>query len=320
MQVAITGVAGFIGSNLAQSLMADGHQLRGIDDLSTGLREQVPEGVEFVRGDILTADLDNVFRGADAVFHMAAHTSVIGCQDDVERATDVNCSGTARVLEAVLRCGVRKVIAAETSAVYEGTAIYPTPETVDAPRSIYAITKRCSGLLVHAYAADHRMAATTLRYFNVYGPNQDYRRRFAPVIPSFAMALLSGKEPVIYGDGKKSRDFIYISDVNRFHLLALHSEAVNGEVYNLGTGHSTSVASVLEKVQAHLGKRTSPKHVAPKSMEAEFTQADIAKACSLGWAPEVTLDQGIESTIAHLAPLAGRHEVADESSTQLSQT
>jgi UDP-glucose 4-epimerase len=300
LRVFITGVAGFIGSNLADRLLAEGASVGGIDDFSAGTRAQVPAGVDLVEGDITTADLRGPMAGTSVLFHLAAFSSVSGCQRDPERAAAVHAIGTARVLAAAAEVGVRKVIAAETSAVYEGTSTYPTPETEDCPRSFYGITKRCGGQLVEAYGRHRALPVTLLRYFNVYGPRQDYRREIRPVIPAFVMALLRGEAPVIYGDGEKRRDFIHVDDVNDFHVLALTDERTNGGVFNLGTGRATSINELLSIVQRLLGTRMSPVHRPDLEGEAPITQADISRAAALGWRPRLRLEDGIETCVSFL--------------------
>jgi len=301
MRVFVTGVAGFIGSNLADRLLREGTAVRGMDDLSAGTRSQVPAGVDFVQGDITTADLRGPMAGSDVLFHLAAFSSVSGCQRDPERAAAVHAMGTARVLEAAVAAGVRKVIAAETAAVYEGTSIYPTPETEDCPRSFYGVTKRCGGQLVEAYGRHRALRTTLLRYFNVYGPRQDYRREINPVIPAFVLALLRGEAPIIYGDGRKRRDFIHVDDVNDFHVLSMTSEQTNGGVFNLGTGRATSINELLAIVQGHLRATVPPVYRPDQPGEAAVTQADISRAAALGWRPRVELEDGIESCVAFLS-------------------
>ncbi|HXP19459.1 MAG TPA: NAD-dependent epimerase/dehydratase family protein [Streptosporangiaceae bacterium] len=310
MRVFITGIAGFVGSNLARRLLAEGFSVGGIDDLSAGLPSQVPAQADFAAGDITTADLASAMRGADVVFHLAAFSSIPGCQRDLVRAAAVHAVGTARVLQAAHEAGVSKVIAAETAAIYEGTTLYPTPETEDQPRTFYGVTKRCVGQFVNAFAQDRKVRATTLRYFNVYGPYQDYRREVAPLIPAFILALLRGEPPVIYGDGSKSRDLIHIDDVNGFHLLAIHDQRTDGQVFNLGTGHATSVSEVLTLVRARLGAGQPPVYRPDLPAEAPRTQADISRARTLGWEPRIGLREGIESCIEFLRPIAAQAAIA----------
>jgi len=304
MRVFITGIAGFIGSNLARRLLAEGFSVAGVDDLSAGLLSQVPAGTDFMEADITSADLVPALRGSRVMFHLAAFSSIPGCQRDLVRAASVHGVGTAKVLHAADAAGVRKIIAAETAAIYEGTTTYPTPESEDKPRTFYGITKRCVGQFVHSFAEDRGIAATTLRYFNVYGPNQDYRREIAPVVPAFIFALLRGEAPVIYGDGSKSRDLVHIDDVNDFHLRAIHDERTSMQVFNLGTGRATTVRQVLELVQERLGLRREPVYLPDLPAEAPRTQADISRARRVGWQPRVSLEDGIDSCIEFLRPIA----------------
>src|SRR5687768_4155935 len=141
--VLITGVAGFIGSNLADRLLSEGYRVRGIDDLSSGVREQVPPAVDFHEGDIRSADIYPLFKDAGAVFHLAAKNCIADCQDDPVETASVNVLGTVNVFEAARRAGVKRVIYAESSAVYEGSSVLPTPESEEAPESFYAVSKLC---------------------------------------------------------------------------------------------------------------------------------------------------------------------------------
>lgn len=310
MRAFITGIAGFIGSNLAQRLLAEGYSVGGIDDLSSGLLSQVPAGADYVTGDITSADLGALMQGSSVVFHLAAFSSIPGCQHDLVTAASVHAVGTARVFEAAYETGAEKIVAAETAAVYEGTDIYPTPESEDNPRTFYGVTKRCVGRFLEAFAEYRKIRATTLRYFNVYGPNQDYRRAVAPVVPAFILALLRGEPPVIYGDGTKSRDLIHIDDINDFHVLTIGDERTDGQVFNLGTGLATTVNEVLELVQDRLGVGLPPVYRPDLPAEAPRTQADITRARAVGWQPRIGLREGIDSCLEFLRPVAAHSGTA----------
>ncbi|MGW7351472.1 NAD-dependent epimerase/dehydratase family protein [Streptomyces sp. NPDC054784] len=298
MRILITGVAGLIGSNLSLDLLRDGIEVVGVDDLSGGPRGNVPHGVDLRVADIVTDPLDGHLAGVDAVFHLAAYSSVPMCQDDPVRAAEVNVSGTLAVLEAMRRTGVRRLIAAETSAVYEGTTVRPTPETEDCPQTVYGITKRCGARLLAALAPGYGVELTTLRYFNVYGERHDYTRVRGPVIPSFVRAALRGEQAVIYGDGTVSRDFVHVDDINRFHRLALADRRTVGGVYNLGTGETASVADIHAIVARETGTSLAPTFVEVDIPEAPRTLADITRARGVGWSPTISLADGIRGCIA----------------------
>lgn len=299
-RVLVTGVAGFIGSNLAVRLLAEGYRVVGIDDLSQGVAEQVPAGVEFHRADVRDAAIQPLFEGVDAVFHLAAKNCIPDCQLDPVAATSINVVGTAQVFESARRAGVRRVIHAESSALYEGAATLPSTEEQVAPRSIYAITKLAGSELAAAYERFHGMRMTGLRYFCVYGPRQDYRRTIPPVMSAFIIRLLRGERPTIYGTGERRRDFVYVDDVNDFHIQCLHDARTEGGTFNLGTGRDWSVREIYDHVQALLGTSVEPVFAPALPGEAERTCGDITRARALGWEPRVGLTEGLQRSIAYI--------------------
>lgn len=296
----VTGVAGFIGSNLADRLVAEGHRVVGIDDLSAGPRSQVPDGVAFHEADVRSPSVGSLFRGVDVVFHLAAKNCIADCQADPVETASVNVLGTVNVLECALRAGVRKVVHAESSAVYEGSAHLPTPEREAAPESFYAVSKAAGHEFARAYARYHGLRVTGLRYFCVYGPRQDYRRTIPPVMSAFILKLLRGERPTIYGTGEKRRDFVYVDDVNRFHLQCMADARTDGRVFNLGSGRSHSVREIFDAVRTQLGSSLEPVHEPDLPGEAQETRADIGAARSLGWAPEVDLEEGLRRSIGYI--------------------
>lgn len=298
--VLITGVAGFIGSNLADRLIKDGYQVVGIDDLSYGVREQVPDEVAFHQVDIRSPDLADLFRGVDYVFHLAAKNCIADCQADPVETSSINVVGSVNVFEASRRARVRKVIYAESSALYEGSEVLPTPESEVEPRSFYARSKVAERLFAEAFEEFGGLRMTALRYFCVYGPRQDYRRTIPPVMSAFIIHLLRGTRPTIYGSGDKRRDFVFVDDVNDFHVQCLHDDRTTGRVFNLGSGTSHSVREIFDVVQLLLGTSVEPRYAADLPGEALETRADISAARALGWSPRVELRAGLERSIAFI--------------------
>jgi nucleoside-diphosphate-sugar epimerase len=298
--VLITGVAGFIGSNLADRLVADGHRVIGLDDLSAGVVEQVPTGVEFHRADIRSPDIGPLFEAADVVFHLAAKNCIADCQADPVETVSVNVLGTVNVLEHSRRAGVAKVIHAESSAIYEGSERLPTPEDEASPESFYAVSKAAGHEFARGYSRFHGMRVTGLRYFCVYGPRQDYRRTIPPVMSAFILKLLRGERPTIYGTGEKRRDFVYVDDVNRFHVQCMTDERTDGRVFNVGSGQSHSVREIFDEVRSQLGSTLEPDYAPDLPGEARETLADIGAARSLGWEPTVELTEGLRRSIRHI--------------------
>jgi len=306
--VLITGVAGFIGSNLAARLLsenktraaADSYQVVGVDNLSYGLRENIPAGVRFHEVDIRAKSLAEVFQGVDVVFHLAAKNCIADCQADPVETSDINVTGTVNVLEAARQAGVGKVVYAESAALYEGSRVFPTPEADVHPESFYATSKFAARHFADAYARFHGLTLTALRYFCVYGPAQDYRRTIPPVMSAFIIRLLQGRPPIIHGTGRKRRDFVFVDDINDFHLRSLEDPRTNGRTFNLGSGVSTSVLEVLELVSGLLGIRIDPVFRPDLPGEAETTCADIRAARELGWEPRTDLRTGLRKAIDYI--------------------
>jgi nucleoside-diphosphate-sugar epimerase len=299
-RILVTGVAGFIGSNLACRLLADGYRVTGIDDLSQGVIEQVPDGVDFHQHDVRSPAIEPLFEGAAAVFHLAAKNCIPDCQREPVAAASINIVGTVSVFAAARRAGVRRIIHAESSALYEGVTTLPTAEDVVAPRSVYAITKLAGSEFAAAYARDYGLAMTGLRYFCVYGPRQDYRRTVPPVMSAFIMRLLQGERPTVYGNGGKRRDFVYVDDVNDFHVQCLRDDRTVGGTFNLGSGQDSSVLEILAEIQALLGTDVQPEFRPDLPGEAERTCGDISRARALGWSPRVELRDGLQRSIDYI--------------------
>ena len=298
--VLITGVAGFIGSNLADFLINKGYKVTGIDNLSYGLLEQVPKDVKFYKEDIRSHNIYQLFEGIDVVFHLAAKNCIADCQLDPIETADINITGTVNVFEACKKAGVAKVIFAESSALYEGSTIFPTPEEDEFPESFYAVSKLSEKYFAEAYQRFFDMNMTALRYFNVYGPKQDYRRTIPPLMSAVIIKLLQGKRPIIYGDGSKKRDYIYIDDVNRFHELIIHNDRVNGNTYNIGSGKNYSVLEIYKAIDNILKTGIKPIFNPDLPGEAFQNLADISKAKELGWKPEIPLEQGLRLSIDYI--------------------
>lgn len=300
MRILITGVAGFIGSNLALRLLAEKHQVLGIDNLAYGIKDQIPCGVDFHQLDIRSPEIRPLFKKVDAVFHLAAKNCISDCEKDPLETADINIRGFANVLEAIRQGEVPKLIYAESSALYEGSNVFPTPETEVHPRSFYAMSKHAGMGWAETYRRAFGLKTTALRYFCVYGPHQDYRRTIPPLMSAFIIKLLKGEQPIIYGNGQKRRDFVYVDDVNDFHVQCLSDVRTDGETYNLGSGENYSVLEIFEKIQALLKTNLKPIHKTNLPSEAEMTWGDITKARRIGWAPKVGLEQGLKQSIEHI--------------------
>ncbi len=296
--VLITGVAGFIGSNLADRLLREGkYRVIGIDNLSYGVREQVPEGVEFHQLDVRSKEIYPLFQNVDYVFHLAAKNCISDCQADPVETSDINVTGTVNVFEAARRGKVKKVIYAESSALYEGSTIFPTPESELKPQSFYAVSKLATLYFAEAYARFYNLNTTALRYFCVYGPRQDYRRTIPPVFSAFVIKLLKNERPIIYGTGEKRRDFVHVDDVNDFHLLCMTDSRTAGKTFNIGSGINYSINEIYHIIAELLESHLEPIYQPDLPGEAFATLADMTEAKKLGWTPKIDLKTGLQTSI-----------------------
>lgn len=309
-KVMITGVAGFVGSNLARRLLARGYLVIGIDDLSAGTLENVDTRVEFHKLDFRNSAVGALAKDVDAIFHLAAKTSLTACLAQPLEAANVNTVGTLQMLEVARQMKVRKFIYADTSAEYEGILDFPTPEDRVAPIGVYAASKHGGCSFCESYKRLYDMDITVVRYFNVYGPAQDWRRVIPPVMCSFILRLLVGDRPIIYGTGEKRRDFIYVDDVNDLHLLLLESPHSRGRVFNVGTGTNLSVNEVFELLEEQMKTGLKPIYKPDLPGEAQVTLADITQARSLGWTPRIGVREGLQRSIEYLSKKAARAEAS----------
>jgi nucleoside-diphosphate-sugar epimerase len=299
--VLITGVAGFIGSNLADSLLKKGgYNIIGIDNLSYGVKEQIPEGVNFQKIDVRSKDIYPFFENMDFVFHFAAKNCINDCQLDPMETSDINVTGTINVFEAARLHNIKKVIYAESSAIYEGASNFPTSESDEHPQSFYAVSKYATMFFAKAYYRHYGVNSTALRYFNVYGPRQDYRRSIPPLFSSLIINLLSGKQPTIYGNGQKRRDFIYVDDINEFHILCMEDDRTTGKVFNLGSGINYSVNDIFDIVADLTKSNILPKFLDDLPGEAFQNLADISEARKIGWIPKTDLKIGMKTSIEYI--------------------
>jgi len=304
-QFLVTGGAGFIGSNIVEALVKRGDRVRVIDNLSTGKVENLaPLGdrVELVRADL--ADVPAVARavvGVDCIFHEAALASV---PRSVEAPLDTNqacVTGTVTLLDAARKAGVRRVVYAASSSAYGDQPTSSKRETdLPAPISPYGAAKLAAEIYCQAFYATYKLETVCLRYFNVFGPRQDPDSPYSAVIPLFITALLSGKRPVIYGDGGQSRDFTYVANVVEGNLLAADApaERVAGRVINVANGRSTSLLVLIEELNRLLGTNVQPRHEPARIGDVRESLADITQARNcLGYEPQVGFEDGLRRSI-----------------------
>jgi len=299
-RIVVTGVAGFVGSNLARHLLDEGYSVTGLDNLSTGTSENIDHRIEFHKADICTPEIYPLFERARAVFHLAAKTSLVDCLNKPLEAATANVVGTLNVLEAARKAEVRRFIYADTSAEYEGIFDFPTTEERIRPIGVYAASKHGGATFCESYRDLYGMHVTVVRYFNVYGPAQDWRRVIPPVMSSFIIRMLQGERPVIYGTGEKRRDFIYVDDVNDLHLIILEDDRSDGRIFNVGSGVNFSVNEIYQLIEEILKTGLRPLYKPDLPGEAQITLADLTAAKSLGWKPQVDIREGLRRTVEYV--------------------
>jgi nucleoside-diphosphate-sugar epimerase len=308
MHIIVTGVAGFVGSSLAERLLAEGHTVPGIDSFTpyyaraikaqnlAGLHGQ--PGFIFIEGDLNTLDLATMLDGADVIFHQAAQAGVLASWGTTFQSyVDANISATQRLLEAARNLPtLRRCVYASSSSVYGNTPDLPARETGQtAPVSPYGVTKLAGEHLCRLYAANFGLPIVSLRYFTVYGP----RQRPDMGIHKFIRATLTGQPITIYGDGTQTRDFTYISDIVAANLAAAERDLAPGAVYNVGGGARISVNALVALIQELAGQTTTIRHIAKQAGDAEHTAADLTAARrDLGFAPQVDHHTGLAAQIA----------------------
>jgi UDP-glucose 4-epimerase len=300
----VTGGAGFIGSHLTEHLVSNGWRVRVLDDLSTGHRENlaaVSGRIEFILGSITDkAAVVRAVAGVEVVFHLAAKVFV---PESFEKPADyerVNVRGTALLLDAARKAGVRRVVFSSTCAVYGDTTDLPIAETAPTkPMSPYAANKLAAEELGRKAAATGGPAFTALRYFNVYGPRQDPRSAYSGVITRFSHVVANKLPPTIYGDGGQTRDFVFVGDVAIANLLAAGHMSGAHAIYNVGTSVETSIKDLWRMIAQVKGAKQEPQFLHPRAGDILRSVADIREIREkLGFSPTTAIADGIRDMLA----------------------
>lgn len=312
-KVLITGGTGFVGTNLIPMLTKNSYEVVLIDNLSQSVYDKKIHGkAKFHLADIRDANVMNkifMYEKPDVVFHFAGLVSIYDCHNDTVSAAENNIIGTINVFNAALNCGCDRVIFSETSAVYENVELpeYGYTEDASDPTTFYASTKAAIAMIANSYARTRGLKYTALRYFNIAGPVQDYKRTVPPLFAGVALRLFGGHNPIIFGDGNRCRDFIHVDDVNDFHLLCLNDERTIGQTYNLGSGCTYSLFRISEFIFEYLRannklelSRLEYDFYPEINGEAHAIFANIDKAKALGWKPRKTIYDAIIDTIYYL--------------------
>jgi nucleoside-diphosphate-sugar epimerase len=300
----VTGVAGFIGSSIAQALLERGEEVRGLDDFSTGKRENIVDlkGLDFREVTLLDpAGLAESCDGIECIFHEAALPSVPKSVADPKLTNAVNVDGTLNLLVAARDAGVRRVVYAASSSAYGDSETLPKHEGMTPkPISPYAVQKLTGEHYMQTFSVVYGLETVSLRYFNVFGPHQDANSQYSAVLAKFITQMLQDETPTIFGDGEQSRDFTYIENAVLANLLASGAPAaqVCGKVFNVATGRRYSLNQTYEVLQEIIGFGDGPKYEAARSGDIKHSLADISLAQTLlGYAPRVTFEEGLRRTV-----------------------
>jgi len=306
----VTGGAGFIGSNLAEALVAQGGTVRVLDNFSVGKRENIrfpgSERVEVIEGDIRDSNTCRaVLKGVEVVFHEAALGSVPRSIEDPQTTHDVNITGTLNMLVAARDARVKRFVFASSSSVYgdktgfggeECTAKSEAMKTE--PLSPYGISKLAAEEYCRIFYPLYGLETVSLRYFNVFGPRQSHLSEYAAVIPRFIEALLGGRQPIVYGDGGQSRDFTFVRDVVNANLLAAQIPGIAGAIFNVACGRRYTLLDLLENLKAIMDIQVEPCFEKPRAGDIRHSMADIGRAKErMGFEPAWSFRKGLEVTV-----------------------
>ncbi len=298
-RILITGGAGFIGSHLTRHF-AEQAEVTVLDDLRSGYARNL-DGVRcrFLQGSILdNVALKQAIAGAEEVYHLAAMISVPESVAKPAECAKLNTEGTQRVLDAALNAGVRKVVLASSAAIYGDNPTVPKLESMTPePKSPYAETKLEGEKLLAQYTRAHGLGTTSLRFFNVFGPQQDPRSAYAAAVPIFIAKALRDEPIGIHGDGGQTRDFIHVADIVGALAYAGHSKDMSG-TYNVGYGQSQSILALAQEIIRLTGSKSTIEHLPSRAGDVRHSLASTARLLSAGWKPQSTVSLGLAETIA----------------------
>ncbi len=323
-RIVITGGAGFIGSQLGYRLHNEGHDIILVDDMSFGYEDNLEiDGKTFgtfIKEDVRSSIMGDILKGVDYVFHFAGISSLPVCQQDPYHAVDVNVGGTVNVLEHARKNGVKRVVFASTSAIYENNINFPSAETDNVtPDLVYATSKLQAEHSCRVYSNSYGLDIAIIRYYNVYGPHQDFRRLSPPLTGYILRELLQGNVPILHSTGDQRRDYVYVDDVNDLNVLCMTHVNAPGHIFNAASGEAFSVKEIYSTIAETLQSDTNPifhsagefwdkypdlfegtyplKKIRLEKEVNKFTLGSYQKAKALlGWTPKMSFHSGMKAT------------------------
>lgn len=299
----VTGGAGFIGSHLVERLLDKGWRVRVLDDFSSGSRENlqhIADRLEVIEGDTRDATVcQAACRGVEHVFHLAAIASVVASVEDPLTSHDVTLGGTLKMLLAARDQGARRFVFSSSASVYGNAETSPTGEEQPiSPESPYASAKAAGELYCRNFYTLYGLETVVLRYFNVFGPRQSATSGYAAVIPLFVRAAITGRTPIVYGDGLQTRDFVYVENVVAANIRSAEAAGIAGQTFNIAGGQGISVMDLLVLLERVTGKSLQPELRPARAGEVRHSCANISRArCILGYEPAVSLATGLKRTV-----------------------
>ena len=299
-KVLVTGGAGFIGSHIVRDLLDRGDQVRVLDNLSTGSKANLAGlNIDFIEGDIRDAAVaQESIKNVDAVFHLAAFISVAGSMEDPLACYDANLNGSLNVLMQADKAGVRRVVLASSAAVYGESESTVDENHPPNPLSPYAASKLAMEQAAKLFSQSFNLETVCLRFFNAYGPRQSPDSPYAAAIPKFIQVMSAGEPVTIHGDGRQTRDFVYVGDIVNAMLLAADGESIDGRVFNIAGGNSVSINKLVETLQRFFPETPDPVFGPPRQGDLLFSEADISLAeRALGYRPRIDLQAGLGITV-----------------------
>ncbi len=302
MNYLVTGGAGFIGSNLVAKLVEKGEKVRVIDNFSTGRAANIEpyiNDIEVIDGDIRDYwTVLKAVKGIDYILHQAALASVPRSVDNPLSSNEVNINGTLNLLETARNSGVKKFIMASSSSVYGESEELPKHEAMEpSPLSPYAITKLTNEYYLKVYWELYKFPTVSLRYFNIFGPNQDPKSEYAAVFPKFITRMLKGQSPIVFGDGTQSRDFTYIDNAVQANLLAAENDKIVGSQYNVACGGQFTINETIDLLNEIIGCKVETQYDPPRAGDIKHSYASIDKLKKLGYDPKVSFKDGLKLTV-----------------------